>query len=623
MGVTFTTWVEATYCTVAPTAIIPGTWNGVLCNSGGRVVSLQLANNKLKGTLPLAVSGLNALTAIDLTSNLLQGRLDEVATQLRLLTNLKSIDLAYNWLSGSVPAFMLTLPGLTELTIGYNYLTGALPNVTSPLAVVDVQFNFLAGTFPTLNLTLCAARMNCFLDATKCKNPNRASELPRATTACAICNTTNAQGRLCSGGLCTVNATDLVALGAPNSAASPSLPLICVGAAFVAMDSVQAGAMLNLKASLGVTFTDWKADSPCSLPGAVAAGSWSGVTCDSTGKVLGIVLSSQKLAGSIHSDISKLSMLTSLDLQSNLLQGRLDSFTASIKTPLVLKELALQFNYLIGPFPSALLALSTLSKLSVAYNYLTGPFPTVPASAKSLDVQGNFLSGSFPTNALTYCAATTNCLTDANNCASLGITQRTAADCAICGTPFGQGTLCGGVTCLVNTTDITAPPTASSPARNLYCTPVALDTNTTTTLLALKTVLGVTATDWSATTVVLQPKALKSSSVPLATTVGACTVEGQTPAPGSWTGVFCNTAGAVVALVLPNQKLTGSLSADVSKLTALTALDLSANLFQQRLDAFVTLFSALKTLKSLSLQYNWFYSTIPSSLLALPALSTV
>ncbi|CAI5467888.1 unnamed protein product, partial [Closterium sp. Yama58-4] len=447
MGVTFTTWVEATYCTVAPTAIIPGTWNGVLCNSGGRVVSL---------------------------------------------------------------------------TIGYNYLTGALPNVTSPLAVVD--------------------------------------------------------GRLCSGGLCTVNATDLVALGAPNSAASPTLPLICVGAAFVAMDSVQAGAMLNLKASLGVTFTDWKADSPCSLPGAVAAGSWSGVTCDATGKVLGIVLSSQKLAGSIHSDISKLSMLTSLDLQSNLLQGRLDSFTASIKTPLVLKELALQFNYLIGPFPSALLALSTLSKLSVAYNYLTGPFPTVPASAKSLDVQGNFLSGSFPTNALTYCAATTNCLTDANNCASLGITQRTAADCAICGTPFGQGTLCGGVTCLVNTTDITAPPTASSPARNLYCTPVALDTNTTTTLLALKTVLGVTATDWSATTVVLQPKALKSSSVPLATTVGACTVEGQTPAPGSWTGVFCNTAGAVVALVLPNQKLTGSLSADVSKLTALTALSAMAAL---------------------------------------------
>ncbi|CAI7804219.1 unnamed protein product, partial [Closterium sp. NIES-54] len=339
IGVSFTTWAPATFCTVAPTTPITGTWDGVLCNSAGRVVSLLLPNSKLTGTLPLVVSTLTALTAIDLTSNLLLGRLDEVATQLRLLTNLKSIDLSYNWLSGSVPAFMFTLPSLTKITMGYNYLTGALPPVTSPLSVVDVQFNFLAGTFPTLTLSLCAARMNCFLDATKCKNPNRASELPRATTACAICNTTNAQGRLCNGGLCTVNATDLVPLGAPNSALSPSLPFICVGAAFVAMDAGHAGVMLNLKASLGVTFTDWKADSPCSMTNVVAAGSWSGVTCDDTGKVLGIVLSSQKLAGSIHSDISKLATLTSLDLQSNLLQGRLDSFTASIKTPLVLKEL--------------------------------------------------------------------------------------------------------------------------------------------------------------------------------------------------------------------------------------------------------------------------------------------
>ncbi|CAI5946357.1 unnamed protein product, partial [Closterium sp. NIES-64] len=593
MGVTFTTSDPATYCTVAPTAIVPGTWDGVLCDSAGKVVSLsvrllypccalllsmhwlglpvltaasacqlslrtlapvpstatsfctqhlQLANSKLTGTLPLSVSALTALTAIDLTSNL--------------------FDLAYNWLSSSVPAYMLTLPSLTELTIGYNYLTGALPPVTPPLSVVDVQFNFLAGTFPMLTLTLCAARMNCFLDATKCKNPNRASELPRAAASCAICNTTNAQGRLCNGGVCTVNATDLVALGAPNSAASPSLPLICVGAAFVAMDAVHAGAMLNIKASLGVTFTDWKAGSPCSLPGGVAAGSWSRVTCDGTGKVLGI------------------------DLQSNLLQGRLDSFTASIKTPLVLKELLVTapchrsfFNYLSGQFPTALLALTTLSKLSVGYNYLTGPFPTVPASAKSLDVQGNFLSGAFPTNALTYCDATTNCLTDANNCASLGITQRSATDCAICGTAFGQGTLCGGVPCLVNTTGVTAPPTATSPPCNLYCTPVALDTNTTTTLLALKTVLGVTATEWSATTVALKPKALKSSSVPLATMVGACTVEGQTPAPGSWTGVFCNSAGAIVALLLPNQKLTGSLSTDIAKLTALTALRVGAPAF--------------------------------------------
>ncbi|CAI5519040.1 unnamed protein product [Closterium sp. Naga37s-1] len=748
MGITFTTWAPATFCTVAPTAIVAGTWDGVQCNSFGKAVALaalalalaivcfhrhrpsrfvasastcrvggssayRFPASPLSTSLPLACV-CPTLRLVLQESPQQQAHGHAVTCHLQPRWPHRHVspppacppawppacppawppacpsaclpacplflysNLDYNWFSGSVPAFMLTLPSLTDLSVGYNYLTGALPPVTSPLSSVNVQFNFLAGTFPTLTLILCAARMNCFLDATKCKNPARAAELPRATAACTICNTTNAQGRLCNGGVCIVNATDLVALGAPNSAASPSLPLICTGAAFVAMDTVHAGAMLNLKASLGVTFSDWKADSPCSLPDGVAAVSWSGVSCDGTGKLLSIVLNAQRLAGSIHSGISKLTTLTLMsvlapsfchlsfspplvlttlhfapctlsllsvavpcsDLQSNLLQGRLDSFVAAIKAPLVLKELALQFNYLSGQFPSTLLALTTLSKLSVlcttvlsalslaphhpsppiashlshthslpshsclsfpcpssvpthphpnpplpshalpcslppssvAYNYLTGTFPAVPASAKSVDVQSNFLSDAFPTNTLTYCAATSNCLIDASKCASLGISQRTADDCAICGTTSSQGTLCGGVACLVNTTGVTATPTATSPPLNLYCTPVAMDTNTTTTLLALKAVLGVTSTDWAATTVVLQPKALRSASVPMATTVGACTVEGQTPAPGSWTGVFCNSAGAIV---------------------------------------------------SLALQYNWFSSSIPSALLALPALSTV
>ncbi|CAI6012177.1 unnamed protein product [Closterium sp. NIES-65] len=107
-----------------------------------------------------------------------------------------------------------------------------------------------------------------------------------------------------------------------------------------------------------------------------------------------------------------------------------------------------------------------------------GAFPAVPATTNALDIQSNFLSAAFPTNMLTYCAATTNCLTNANNYASLGIAQRSAADCAICGTDSGQGKLCGGVPCLVNTTRVTAPITASSPTRNLYYTPVAMDANT-------------------------------------------------------------------------------------------------------------------------------------------------
>ncbi|CAI5513810.1 unnamed protein product [Closterium sp. Naga37s-1] len=514
------------------------------------------------------------LAASDLSGNLFQGRLDEVATHLRLLTALQSINLSFNWFSHTVPGYLFALPNLSSLALGFNYLTGSLPgSIAAPLKALDVQFNFLAGSFPALGLAFCSARINCFTTTANCKHPTRPAEIPRAAASCAICNTTNAQGKLCSniigGGICSVvpHPALLLPPGTPNSASSPVLPLVCTGATSVPMDAGQAAALMNVKVALGVSFPDWRVDALCTLVGSPspAPGTWNGVACDDSGKVLRVSLKGQGLTGSIHSEISKLTTLTAdvVAAAAVVVVGVVAAVAlvgvaavVGVVVAAVAAVIYLQYNYLYGVFPPTLLTLKTLSTLSVAFNYLTGSLPTaLPTTIASLDVQSNFLAGSVPANTIPYCASTGNCLVDASKCASLGLPQRSAAECAVCGSTNGQGALCAAATTCRDAAagaGVTTPPTALSASLPLFCEAVPMDLVTTfpaQTMLAIKSALGATLTDWTAT--------LPSP--------GTCTLEGQTPGPGAWTGVYCSSKGVVVGI------------------------DLSSNLFQRRLDVFLSL----------------------------------
>ncbi|CAI7804217.1 unnamed protein product [Closterium sp. NIES-54] len=80
----------------------------------------------------------------------------------------------------------------------------------------------------------------------------------------------------------------------------------------------------------------------------------------------------------------------------------------------------------------------------------------------------------------------------------------------------------------------------------------------------IKSTLGVTYTTWTAT----NPCRYARSGVAVA---------------GEWTGVTC--VGGKVSDILG---LKGSLHADISKLTSLTYLSMSSNLFNYRLDSFTT-----------------------------------
>ncbi|CAI5513833.1 unnamed protein product [Closterium sp. Naga37s-1] len=397
-----------------------------------------------------------------------------------------------------------------------NYLTGTMPIPSTSLVALDVGFNFLSGSFPKLSLAVCAADQNCFLNSSYCRTYG---SMQRPASACGICGTTNGQGTLCSGGLCSANSSLPVSQGIVNT---PSVPLV----------SLTCSALLSLKASLGLTFTSWAASVPCQVVGKQAAAqpTWSGVLCSDAGDVFSISVARQNLTGSIDSDISKLTALTYLDFGYNLFQFGLTGFATPIKDMTSLKALFFN-NWFSGTIPSFIASLPQLTTLGLFSNYFTGTMPTLSTSLVALDVSFNFLSGSFPQLSLKSCAADQNCFLNSSYCRTYGALQRLSSACAICGTTNGQGTLCSGGMCFADSLPVSQgivnvpslPPVALTCPGNA---PLVL-MNAGSALLSLKASLGVTFTSWAA-------------SVP-------CQVVGKQAAGlPTWSGVLCGDIGDVI-----------------------------------------------------------------------------
>ncbi|CAI5494064.1 unnamed protein product [Closterium sp. Naga37s-1] len=274
-----------------------------------------------------------------------------------------------------------------------------------------------------------------------------------------------------------------------------------------------------------------------------------------------------------------------------------------------------------------------------SYNYLYGPVPKLGAALKTIELRNNWLSGTFPGTGFLSCSASSNCLASTGTCNTTATTQRALASCAVCNSPKGADPICAGGTCAPNTAGPLASsttPTATSPILPRFCMGVPLDAVQAGILLSVKTALGVTLTHWSASTLGIPSKANPLSSefsdgprvlgrrrlagsrsgrerllLVASGQGGMCTIQGQTPVPGSWPGVFCSSAGMVVGLDLRSFLLRGTVHADISKLTTLTALYLSSNLFFQRLDSFVAPILPTASLKDLRFSYIYLTGSLP------------
>ena len=123
-------------------------WHGVRTDGSGRVTSLMLEENGLRGSLPQELGNLTHLQDLQLGFNGLTGTLPP---QLSNLTNLHTITLNGNRLSGTIPRELGRLRNLRLFDIGSNDLTGVIPRELGNLdRLVKLSFgsNRLEGEIP-------------------------------------------------------------------------------------------------------------------------------------------------------------------------------------------------------------------------------------------------------------------------------------------------------------------------------------------------------------------------------------------------------------------------------------------------------------------------------------------
>jgi len=123
------------------------TWYGVWC-SLGKVRSLGLHGNHLRGTIPPELGNLSRLRYLSLHSNQLSG---SIPPELGNLSWLQYLYLDRNQLSGSIPAELGDLSSLALLQLYSNQLSGNIPpelGNLSRLMRLLLSFNRLSGSLP-------------------------------------------------------------------------------------------------------------------------------------------------------------------------------------------------------------------------------------------------------------------------------------------------------------------------------------------------------------------------------------------------------------------------------------------------------------------------------------------
>ena len=109
---------------------------------------LTLDENQLTGSIPTELGNLTGLTKLHLSNNQISG---EIPTELGNLTSLQYLYLHENELSGTIPTELGSLQGLFVLTLDENQLTGRIPpelgNLTS-LRYLYLHENELSGNVP-------------------------------------------------------------------------------------------------------------------------------------------------------------------------------------------------------------------------------------------------------------------------------------------------------------------------------------------------------------------------------------------------------------------------------------------------------------------------------------------
>ncbi len=338
----------------APTASELDSWHGVDV-SGGRVVSLDLGSNELKGSIPAALGDLSQLKDLDLSGNRLTG---SIPSELGDLSDLETLTLEDNRLTGSIPRTLGDLSDLEVLRLDDNRLTGSIPSALgdlSDLETLTLEDNRLTGELPSSLTDL--DRLDQFHWGSQVVADGQ-------TPLCAPTNTAFQEW-----------------VDSIGTSSGPGCSSRQLGSGSTEDDWRALVALYNATGGADWTEKDNWSSSTKEAPTASELDSWHGVDV-SAGRVVSLDLGSNELKGSIPTALGDLSQLEDLDLSGNRLVGELPSVLDGLAN---LEKLYLHRNRLTGSIPPALGSLSKLEELDLSGNRLTGELPSAMTGLEQLD----------------------------------------------------------------------------------------------------------------------------------------------------------------------------------------------------------------------------------------------
>ena len=331
-------------------------WFGVTTNLRGRVISLDLNDNGLRGTIPSVLGTLSGLKSLDLSENELSG---PIPPTLANITTLEELNLTHNELSGAIPAELGALTNLRSLFLWDNRLRGEIPSELGDLTnltMLDLADNRLTGIVP-LQLGKLTNLDELYLSGNRLRGC-----LPAVWE--------------------DVGENDFEQLGLS----------FCVTASATHSAVADKDVLITLyHATDGDNWLkndNWLTDAPLDQ--------WHGVSVDEDGRVTELDLTQNKLRGKIPPDLANLSNLRELYFDQNRLSGEIPPELGSLTKLIVLY---LNDNALTGEIPSELGNLTNLLGLYLSSNQLGGTIPPTLGNLAilwRLDLSQNELNGMIP-----------------------------------------------------------------------------------------------------------------------------------------------------------------------------------------------------------------------------------
>ncbi|KAL2472679.1 Phytosulfokine receptor 2 [Forsythia ovata] len=367
--------------------------------------TLVLSGNRFSGSFPNVFGNLTQLEQLVAHSNSFSGPLPST---LALCTKLRVLDFRNNTLSGAIDLDFAGLPNLSTLDLASNRFSSPLPESLSScqeLKILSLAKNNLTGQIPESYANLTSLIFLSLSNNSLVNLSGGLSVLKHCRNLTTLILTKNFHGEEIPKNVSGFESLMLFALG--NCGLNGQIPnwllncpkLQVLDLSWNHLDGSipsQIGQMGNL------FYLDFSNNSLTGgipkglteLKSLMSANSYSSTLNTSTGIPLfvkrnqsasglqynqassfppSVLLSNNKLNGSIWPEIGRLRQLHVLDLSGNDITGTIPN---SISNMTNLETLDLSYNDLHGSIPSSFNLLTFLSKFSVANNHLEGAIPT-------------------------------------------------------------------------------------------------------------------------------------------------------------------------------------------------------------------------------------------------------